>query len=369
MKRKQQKKKLPKGLYLRGNIYWMRLADENGRMLFRSTGIDDLDTAMNILAKNRVDIAEGRFLDKDAARLHTLQELLDEYSEIISPDKADSTQERDKGMSVHLIKFFGDCTLDAITVQNMERYKAERLRFVKPATVRNELQLLSHALENARKWSWIRENKAKDFEFRKLKANTIIRWLKAEEEKALLEACGNELEGQLRDMVIFYAYTGCSQEEGLKLVWSQIDFQNKTVVFKRQKTERKNRPPRVVPLNETAMSMLQKLSNGVKCISGNIFHVKGRQIKQYEFSNAFRRAEKLSKIAHCRPHDLRHTFASRLAQKGVSLYKIAELLGHSSTEVTKKYAHLCPSEMHADVSVLDALDSNENTKTRQCGNQ
>jgi len=376
--KEKQKKKLPKGLYLRGNIYWMRIADENGRIVFKTTKVSNLKSAETILAKTRVDIAESKFLDKERAKMYSFFELSEEYLKLISPDKAEGTQERDAGIIENLKAFFGDCTLDMITLQNIEKYKAKRLKdrvrntekTISQSTVKNELYTLSSMLESARKWGYVRENKARDFEFSKLKAKTIIRWLTNEEEKALLDASEGELDGEMRDMIILYTYTGCSQEEGLKLKWSQVDFQNRTLSLIRKKTERRKQLPRIVPLCQTVMDMLKKRHDSVKSFSGHVFHRKGMPVKQDDFGNAFKRVFKKSQIkVHCRPHDLRHTFASRLAQKGVSLYKIAELLGHSSVEVTKKYAHLCPSEMHADVSVLDALNGNQITKTIQCMNQ
>ena len=43
-----------------------------------------------------------------------------------------------------------------------------------------------------------------------------------------------------------------------------------------------------------------------------------------------------------RIHDLRHTYASLLINNGVSLYEVQELLGHSSSAMTQRYAHLQP---------------------------
>jgi site-specific recombinase XerD len=51
-------------------------------------------------------------------------------------------------------------------------------------------------------------------------------------------------------------------------------------------------------------------------------------------------------------HDLRHTFASRLAMAGVDLLAIKEMLGHSSVVTTEIYAHLQPNRHHEAVARL-----------------
>lgn len=54
-------------------------------------------------------------------------------------------------------------------------------------------------------------------------------------------------------------------------------------------------------------------------------------------------------------HSLRHTYASWLVQQGVPLYTVGELLGHSSLEMTKRYAHLAPDTMRAAVQVFEGV--------------
>ncbi len=52
-------------------------------------------------------------------------------------------------------------------------------------------------------------------------------------------------------------------------------------------------------------------------------------------------------------HDLRHTFAARLLQAGVDLYKISKLLGHKDITVTQRYAHHCPDSLREGVEILE----------------
>ena len=54
---------------------------------------------------------------------------------------------------------------------------------------------------------------------------------------------------------------------------------------------------------------------------------------------------------------IRHTFATRLIQKGVDLYKLSKLLGHSSVTVTERYAHHCPESLRSGVEILEERET------------
>ena len=75
-----------------------------------------------------------------------------------------------------------------------------------------------------------------------------------------------------------------------------------------------------------------------------------------DVKKSFRTAMKKAEIEDFCFHDLRHTFASHLVMAGVPLLTVAELLGHKSIEMTKRYSHLSPNHKATAVRMLDSLN-------------
>ena len=63
---------------------------------------------------------------------------------------------------------------------------------------------------------------------------------------------------------------------------------------------------------------------------------------------------KKAEIKNFKLHDLRHTFATRLAQKGIDIYMIAKLLGHEDIRMTQRYAHHSPESLRIGVEILES---------------
>jgi integrase len=95
---------------------------------------------------------------------------------------------------------------------------------------------------------------------------------------------------------------------------------------------------RTVPLNSSALEVLSQV--GTEGRNDHVF-VNAETGKGYvSIAKVWGRLRKAAGLPHLRLHDLRHSFASLLANKGESLLVIQQLLGHSDHKVTERYAHL-----------------------------
>lgn len=86
----------------------------------------------------------------------------------------------------------------------------------------------------------------------------------------------------------------------------------------------------------------------VRNISGKLFDATVSALK-----DGFDRAVENAGIKNLHFHDLRHTFATRLVQMGVDLYKVQKLMGHRTIRMTERYAHHTPESLKPAALALD----------------
>lgn len=134
-----------------------------------------------------------------------------------------------------------------------------------------------------------------------------------------------------RDYMLLAAYTGIRRGHLLRL--TRHDVQGRYLRLDRTS---KTRTLQLVPLHPKVQAIAERLPLGI----GN------RQLEE-----AWKAAREAAGI-DCRWHDLRHTCASWLVQSGVPLHTVAEILGHSSTAVTRRYAHLAPEHLSEAIDKL-----------------
>ena len=122
----------------------------------------------------------------------------------------------------------------------------------------------------------------------------------------------------------------------------------------------KNEEPLHVPLNEVAMAALKVVFAGGEG-TGRVFKSSKTGEPLENGRHWFDDAVVEAKLKNFNWHDLRHTFGSRLRMKGAPLEDIADLLGHKSLTMTKRYAHLGPNKLHTVVSLLKPSDPTSDT--------
>jgi len=212
---------------------------------------------------------------------------------------------------------------------------------------RRELELLRNALNLAvKEWEWLETNPFTRVKIEKARSK-VERWLTPEEEKAVLENC----EPWLAQIVIFTLNTGMRRGEVLSLKWPQIDLSRRTLTL----LETKNGERRTLPLNQNACEILKARSE-VSSGTEYLFESKnGTRIDPRNLLKELCKARIKAGIANVRFHDLRHTFATRLVQKGIGIYDVKELLGHKSLTMTMRYAHHSPDALRPAVKVLEGI--------------
>lgn len=194
-----------------------------------------------------------------------------------------------------------------------------------PATTNHKGRILRQVTRAAwLEWAWLDRPAA----IRLLPEPHRERFLTLAEVEALANAAERT---ETRDYILLAAYTGIRRGHLLRLTRHDVDGQ-----FIRLDRSGKTRRLQIVPLHPKVQAIAERLPLGI----GN------RQLAEDWMD-----ARRVTGI-ECRWHDLRHTCASWLVQAGVPLHTVAELLGHSSTAVTKRYAHLAPEHLAEAVNRL-----------------
>jgi site-specific recombinase XerD len=143
-----------------------------------------------------------------------------------------------------------------------------------------------------------------------------------------------------------------------------VDFFRKTITTTRQKTA----CTCTIPINNTVFELLKQRMK-VRPINGSayvFFNGAGNMIDAGKLKRAFIAAVEAAKIEEFRFHDLAQTFATRLVQKGIDLYKVAKLLGHSDVSMTQRYAHHYSESLRDEVEILDSLNLKRSSEQTVC---
>ncbi|MBP0634240.1 site-specific integrase [Cupriavidus sp. AcVe19-6a] len=166
--------------------------------------------------------------------------------------------------------------------------------------------------------------------------NARTRYLTPSERKRLLATAKVSTWNRLYLLVLMGLTTGARRGELLGLCYRDLDLDAATAHLHRTK----NGDERVLPLPPAVVAEIRRLGKAPHP-DALLFHRVGHWDRPFHIDKAWNAALTAARIADFRFHDLRHSCASYLAQNGGSLLEIADVLGHRTLDVTKRYAHLC----------------------------
>lgn len=158
-----------------------------------------------------------------------------------------------------------------------------------------------------------------------------------------------QLPQPLKSTATFAISTGLRASKVFGLQWSQIDMAGSKLSF----IGTGNKLGNTIPLNVSAMSVLKSIREGKVVHATHVFTYAGRPIRYY--GDAWQTALERAGVERIRFHDLRVTFNTWLAEKGVPEQIQKRLLGHSTNQVHDRYTMLNVEHLRPYSETIDAI--------------
>ncbi len=295
-------------------------------------------------------IREGRHFKTTAAKRHTLSEAIDRYIKTVLPTKPRSeyTQE---GQLKWWKETIGSYSLadvgPALIAQHRDKLaqvKPKHREIRTPATVNRYLAALSHVFTLAiKEWMWAEENPLRKVTKMK-EPRGRVRFLLDDERQRLLDACKCSENPYLYIAVVLALSTGARRMELLGLEWASVSLERKVITLHYTK----NNDRRVLPLVGHAFELMKEHSK-VRLFNCDLVFPAKNLKQPIDMRKSWEAALKRAEITDFKWHDMRHCCASYLAMNGASLAEIAEVLGHRTLSMVRRYMHL--SENHTSAVV------------------
>jgi site-specific recombinase XerD len=336
-------------------VWWVRHVDANGRLRREKAGTKS--AAITLYRKRKTQALEGKKLPEKLRRPPvSFEEIAKDalrYSEAHKRTYSDDKQRMDR-----IRLWFKGRSAESITPQDIERHFAECVAQLKwaPSTVNHHRSVLSLAYRLAIRDGKLSVNPARATKHRR-EDNSRVRYLTDAEQAKLREVVAAKWSTHLPELDVAL-HTGLRRSEMYGLDWEDVNLANGYVRVKRGK----NGDARYVRLNAVASKALTQLQKDPDQTGPVFIGRTGERLQssRHWFEDAIEEAE----IDNFHWHDLRHTFASRLAMAGVGIRAIQELLGHKSLAMTVRYSHLSPDFQQEAVDKLVAPEPETDTGNR-----
>ncbi len=326
-------------------FYYVFYENQNGKRTCKSTKTKIKKEAYKYLVSFSTHLDEIKSLSFQELTLKEFRWKFLKYSEIHHTLKTTLTYRTTFNF---LLNYCGDKNINQITNIELEEFIQQRINKVSLHAGRKDLINIKACFNWAVKMNLLRINPAANLK-RIKKPEKQPLFFSTEDFQKLLEVIENP---DIKAIVILAVNTGMRQMEMITLQWNQINLEARYIVLDNQNHTTKSKKVRTIPLNNSCISILKNISKTIN--SENVFNYNGSQIKQdYLVKNFKRYVIKAQLNLKLNFHSLRHTFASWLVQKGVSIYQVSKLLGHADIKTTEIYSHLRTEDLSDVVKLLE----------------
>jgi len=301
------------------------------------------------LLRGTYSLAEGR------KGTMLFAKLVEKYKEYAKNNKR--IWKTEQGKVDRIAEYFKGKRLKDITPAVIEEFKTYRKNSISKrgtitsgATVNRDLALIKRMFSIAVNNGYIDINPALNCKVPMFQENNeIIRYLSNEEEQNLIQACTGEYY-YLKPIILTALQSGLRYGELINLKWNEnIDLKNCLITLTKDMTKSKKK--RCIPISSILLEEYEKLS---KKKTGDYLFANPKTGKPYgTIRKAWITVKAKAKIdPEFRFHDLRHSFATKLMDNNVNVGVIKDLLGHSTLNITQKYAHAKDNTKRMAVEVL-----------------
>ena len=261
---------------------------------------------------------------------------------------ADHTYNR----SQRVVDYFGeDRMIDSIDSYELEKYIIH-LRTVdsnSPATINRKLAVLGKIFSYAERHGLINSKPVMLFQ---KEPPGRVRYYTPEEEKEIIHSLIRWDFEASDDMLCLFRLlldTGMRKGEALSMTWGEVDWIRDMIVL-RDPEKIKTSTPRSIPMTSRVKDVLQRRRMR-QCVRP--FDFSDHELSYWVSCFKDEVATSFSMKGLAFFHTCRHTFISRLVQRGVGLSIVKEVAGHKSITTTMRYAHLAPSNFKDAINLLE----------------
>lgn len=278
----------------------------------------------------------------------TLEVAVREYLTTITPQKSERTFEVDSIALTELVRAFPRSFVQDVSPREIEMYQVQLKSKFQPATVNRRFNVIRNFFKKCVVWRYCIESPTQ----------SLKRLPEPPVERATLSALEistayDVLPDWAKDPFLLISQTSVRRNEAIKLEWSRVNFDLRTITFFSKKGGVHRRKD--IPMTTQVFEMLLKLWNQrEKSLVKSKFVFLNNQhspINPVSFSSTVCKRGREAGIQNAGNQILRRTLMTEMSENNQSGSVIQKIAGHSSLNTTQRYLH------HSSEVLRDALES------------